>query len=208
MPTEALSVFRREEGLAGRRLLLFCSRLTPKTRLLQAIEMADRLRAGHPDILLAVIGDGALRAEAETMVGARGLGDHVRFLGAIFDEAKLAPWFLSADCLLYPGPIGLSLLHAFAYGLPVVTHDNPRNQNPEIAALDPDRNGVIFRENDVADFARAVGRILDDPAQHGTLKKNAYVTAHRDFTMAAMVENFESAVFSIRRLAEQVRPAA
>lgn len=195
----ALSAFRREQGLVDRKVLIFCSRLTPKTRLLQAIEAVDRLRADQPDALLVVIGDGVLRGEAEALVEELGLGDHVRFLGAVFDEAMLAPWFLSADSLLYPGPIGLSLLHAFAYGLPVVTHDNARNQNPEFAALEPGCNGLLFKENDVTALAAALGKILADPAYRQALKSRAYETAHRDYTMAAMVRNFEDAVFSIRR---------
>ncbi|MEM9628870.1 MAG: glycosyltransferase family 4 protein [Pseudomonadota bacterium] len=198
-----LTAFQKKEVIADRKLLIFCSRLTPKTRLLQAIEAVERVRADHPDVLLAVIGDGVLREEAEAKVKAVGLADHVRFLGAMFDEDQLAPWFLSAKCLLYPGPIGLSLLHAFAYGLPVVTHDNLKNQNPEIAALEPGANGLTFRENDVADFSNALGRILADPAFQRSLSERANTTAHRDYTMAAMVRNFQNAVLTMSR-----RPAA
>ncbi len=192
-----LTAFQRREGVADRKLIVFSSRLTPKTRLLQAIEAVERLRREHPDVLLAVIGDGVLKAEAEEKVEALGLAEHVRFLGAMFDEDQLAPWFLSARCLLYPGPIGLSLLHAFAYGLPVVTHDNLRNQNPEIAALEPGMNGLIFKENDVADFSRALGRILGDPDLQSAMSERARITVHRDYTMAAMVRNFENAVFAM-----------
>ena len=200
--------FKEREGLEGRKLLVFCSRLTPKTRLLQSIDAVDRLRADHPDVLLAVIGDGALRKEAEAAVAARDLAKNVRFLGAMFDEDQLAPWFLSAQCLLYPGPIGLSLLHAFAYGLPVVTHDNLRNQNPEIAALEPGANGLTFKEGDIADFSSALGRILADPAFQKTLSNQAKTTAHRDYTMAAMVRNFENAVLAMSRRQTPVDLAA
>lgn len=203
-----LQAFRRAEGVEHNKIMLFCSRLTPKTRLLQAIDAIDQLRVDHPDVLLVVIGDGVMRAEAEAHVEALGLAEHVRFLGPVFDEARLAPWFLSADCLLYPGPIGLSLLHAFAYGLPVVTHDNMRNQNPEIAALEPDRNGLLFKENDIADFASALGRVLADPAFKARLSARAYETAHRDYTMGAMVRNFEGAVFAIRQSGEPLKLAA
>jgi len=192
----------------GRKLLVFCSRLTPKTRLLQAIDVVHRLRTKHPEVLLAVIGDGVMRAEAEHHVQALDLSKHVHFLGAIFDEAALSPWFLSAKCLLYPGPIGLSLLHAFAYGLPVVTHDNMRSQNPEIAALVPGENGLLFKQNDIQDFSNSVATILADPMLQKRMGKNAYRTAHEDFTMAAMVRNFEDAVFAMRSAGEPARLAA
>ena len=198
---QKLTSFQEKAGIIDRKLIVFCSRLTPKTRLLQAIEAVERLRPDHPDVLLAVIGDGVLRAEAEAAVVARDLADNVRFLGAMFDEDQLAPWFLSAKCLLYPGPIGLSLLHAFAYGLPVVTHDNLKNQNPEIAALEPGANGLTFKENDIADFSKALGLILADPAFQKKLSERARTTAHRDYTMAAMVRNFENAALAMSRRA-------
>lgn len=198
-----LTAFQEKEGVADRKLIVFSSRLTPKTRLLQAIEAVDRLRQEHPDMLLVVIGDGVLRADVEEKVANLGLADNVRLLGAMFDEDQLAPWFLSAECLLYPGPIGLSLLHAFAYGVPVVTHDNLRNQNPEIAALAPGENGLTFRENDVPDLANALGRILANPVLQKALGERARETAHRDYTMAAMVRNFEQAVLTMSG-----RPAA
>ena len=195
--TADLVDFQRSEALEGRKLIVFSSRLTPKTRLLQAIEAIAQVREKHPSVLLAVIGDGVLRAEAEARVEALGLGEHVRFLGAMFDEDQLAPWFLSAECLVYPGPIGLSLLHAFAYGLPVVTHDNLRNQNPEIAALEPGENGLTFPENDVGGFSKALDRILADASFQKKLGARARETAHRDYTMAAMVRNFEEAVLAM-----------
>jgi glycosyltransferase involved in cell wall biosynthesis len=203
-----LDSFQEREGLKGRKLLIFCSRLTPKTRLLQAIDMVQSLRADYPDVLLAVIGDGAMRSQAEQRVQTLGLTNQVRFLGAIFDEAALSPWFLSAECLLYPGPIGLSLLHAFAYGLPVVTHDNMRSQNPEIAALKPGENGLLFRQNDIQDFSNSVAKLLADPELQKRMGERAYRTAHQDFTMAAMVRNFENAVFAMRRAGESARLAA
>ena len=45
--------------------------------------------------------------------------DLVGDLGSIYDEIELAPWFLTADAFVYPENIGLSILHAFGYGLPV-----------------------------------------------------------------------------------------
>ena len=174
----------------------------------QALDAVDRLRATHPAILLVVIGDGALREDLENSVRTRGLADHVRVLGAVFEEAKLAPWFLSATCLIYPGAIGLTLLHAFAYGTPVVTHDNLHNQNPEIAALDHGRNGLMFRENNVADLADQLGQLLQDPTMQRHMGQEAYQTAHRDFTMEAMVHNFEQAVLSIRRQTGVSSPAS
>jgi len=195
----ALTAFRDAEDITDRQVLLFCSRLTEKTRLSEAIDAVDRLRAAHPGILLAVIGDGALRDALESLVRERGLTAHVRFLGAMFEEAKLAPWFLSAVCMVYPGAIGLSLLHAFSYGTTVVTHDNLHNQNPEIAALEHEQNGFMFRENDVADLAHHLDRLLKDPAMRSRMSQAAYNTAHQDFTIEAMVSNFEQAVLSIKQ---------
>ena len=66
--------------------------------------------------------------------------DSIRWLGALYEQEVMAPWFLSAKVFVYPGYIGLSIMHAMGYGLPVITHDNMDNQSPEVAAL---RNGKM-----------------------------------------------------------------
>jgi glycosyltransferase involved in cell wall biosynthesis len=123
-----------------------------------------------------------------------GIEAHVRFLGSLYDEEQLAPWFICATCFVYPGPIGLSLLHAMGYALPVVTHDNRARHNPEIAALRHEHNGLEFRDGDQRSLEQQVCRLLRSEALRATLARNARSTAHEDFTIGNMASRVGDAI--------------
>ena len=77
------------------------------------------------DWTLTIIGEGASRAEVESLFAA--FGDRVTFLGALAPE-QLADHFAGADLLLWPGvgeAYGMVYLEAQAQGCPVVAEDRP-----------------------------------------------------------------------------------
>jgi glycosyltransferase involved in cell wall biosynthesis len=205
----ALTDFAQSQDLTGKRLLLFCGRLRqqPGTRLELAIRALPQLVAAHPEVVLVVIGDGERRHDLEQLAVQLGMTAHVRWLGPIYEEPQLAPWFLSAVCFVYPGSIGLSLLHAMGYGLPVITHDCERRHNPEIAALVPEVNGLVFHEDDAADLARQIRRVLGDDALRERLAAGALDTTTRVFTIDNMADRFLSAVRAARERSLRHAPA-
>ena len=44
----------------------------------------------------------------------------------------------------------------FAYGTPVITHNNMVKQGPESEAIIPDETGALFQENDVDSLAETI----------------------------------------------------
>ena len=118
----------------------------------------------------------------------------MRFLGAVYDEMALAPWFLSADAFCYPANIGLSLLHAFGYGLPVITTDRNELQNPEIEALEPGRNGLVYKHDDLEALASTLERVIVDRPLRESLAAEALVTATQRFNLRTMVDGIEQAI--------------
>jgi len=192
---EQLATFQREQGLTGRQLLLFCGRLRqdPPTDLDVALRALPMLSGRMENVELAVIGNGPAAARLQAVAHSLGIHQRVRWLGAIYDEARLAPWFLSATAFLYPGPIGLSLMQAFGYALPVLTHDRHREHNPEIAALRDGENGLLFPRGDHATLARRVAELCTDAALRARLSAAALNTVTRDYTLPNMVERFISA---------------
>jgi glycosyltransferase involved in cell wall biosynthesis len=97
----------------------------------------------HPDLLWCVIGDGPERKALEEQALRLGITWHVRWLGTIIDEAELAPWFLSSQALVHPNGIGLSLLHAFGSGVPVVTQGDAATHGPEFDAFTAGETGFL-----------------------------------------------------------------
>lgn len=194
-----LDAFRTTEGLQGRRVLLYVSRFTPKNRLPLLVDAVERLRQTHPDVLAVMIGGGELFDPIQEDIRRRGLAENFRLLGPIYEESRLAPWFLSAEAFVYPSAIGLSILHAFGYGLPVITDDAWSNHNPEIVAYQPDAslpdaNGLAYRHGDGGSLAATLARLLDDPPLRERLAEGALRTVRQRYNVSAMVDGMAAAI--------------
>jgi glycosyltransferase involved in cell wall biosynthesis len=172
--------------------LMFIGRLTPKAELgllLDALALAPC--AG---VTLDVIGGGEEEENLRRRCAELGLTGRVSFHGAIGDEARIAA--IANDCraFVYPGGVGLSLIHALAYGLPAIIHDNRWTHMPEIAALRAGINGATFREGDAASLAGAIARLLADPARLDVMSAAAAATTDASFNAAAMSARFCAAI--------------
>ena len=202
---ERLDAFRVAENLEGRRVLLYVSRFTPKNRLPLLVDAIDRLRKSHPEVLCVMIGGGELHDAIQQDIHERSIGDHFRLLGPIYDESQLAPWFLSAEAFAYPSAIGLSILHAFGYGLPLVTDDAWENHNPEIVAYQPDEslphaNGLAYRSGDSQALSATLARLLDDRSLRDRLAEGALWTVRERYNVPAMVDGMAAAIrYAARR---------
>ncbi len=122
-----------------------------------------QLRKRHAGAELVVIGEGPDRELFESKARKSG---GIRLLGAITDWEASAPYLYAADLLLNPGYLGLSINHAFALGLPVVSQASPdpriRYHSPEIDYLTPGENGLLTPYGSVEAMAEAATKILND----------------------------------------------
>jgi len=189
-----LCQWRKGEGLEHNRIVLSVARLEAKNRFDLFVECLPEILDAAPDVVWAVIGTGD--EEQRLRERARGLGveGSIRWLGAIYDEDRLAPWFLSARCLVHPGAIGLSLLHAFGYGLPVVTHDDAAAHMPEIYALQDRGNGLLYRKDDGTDLVAKTLELVIHDAYNETLSGAALATVRERFNTRVMAERFHAIV--------------
>ncbi len=190
-----LSAFRHEHALEHGPNILFVSRLDPANRLDLLVRATLKLTNTFPKLKIIIIGKGGQeRDKLQALAKQLGVNKHVIFLGAIYDEENLAPWFLSSDVFCYPANIGLSLLHAFGYGLPVITSDDIDAQNPEIEALQDGVNGLLYSAGDADDLALMLHRILNDKRLRSNMSEAARSAVANDFTLANMVNGMESAI--------------
>ena len=115
----------------------------------------------------------------------------------------MAPWFLSAKVFVYPGYIGLSIMHAMGYGLPVITHHNMSNQSPEVSALRDGENGMFCQEHDSKDLSDRMIELLNNDGLRSRMSDRALQTATEEFTMGEMVRRFVVAARSASARAKQ-----
>ena len=176
---EGRQAVRRRLGLEpGVPVIVFLGRLIKAKGTDQLLQVFGMLRKRHPQATLVVIGDGPERAAVRA--GAGKLGGIV-MLGALTSLHASAPYLYAADVLLNPGYVGLSINHAFALGLPVVSQQSPdpriRYHSPEIAYLEPGRNGLLTPFGNTFCMVDAVEQILANRAWYAS-NASAYARSH------------------------------
>ena len=140
-------------------LILHVARLVEKKGTSLLLDALARLSRGR----LVVIGDGPLRAALERQ--ARGLGERVRFLGAL-PPAQVADWMRRAWLLAAPS---VTARDGDAEGLPTVIVEAAAAALPAIGTLHagiPEaivdgKTGFLVPERDAQALARRIGEVLD-----------------------------------------------
>jgi glycosyltransferase involved in cell wall biosynthesis len=182
--------FRSEYGVAGP-YLLFVGRLASNKGLLPLVEAFSIVGRDHPDATLVLVGeDGGMRGAVEAAASRSGLGDRVRFLGHVADDAVLADAFREARFTVLPSEyeaFGLVLLESLAQGTPVIA-----SRVGGIPEFVPDgRAGLLVPPNDPGELARAIERLWTDETlarQLGTFGREHVVPV---YTWDHLVERLE-----------------
>ena len=123
--------FKAEQGLAGKKIMLFSGRMHERKRPELLLEVLKRICDDVEDAYLVYIGDGYLLDDLKRRALEMRLSDKVRFCGAVYDQETLGKYFLSSRVMVIPAAAGLAVQHAFAYGLPVIIGDDFRTHGPE-----------------------------------------------------------------------------
>ena len=94
----------------------------------------------------------------------------------------------------YPSTVGLSMMHAFNYGLPVVLGDDLSRCNPEVYAFEDGVNGVTFADGNPESLAEKIVSLLDDKETLARLSKGAKQTATEVTTLDRFVDGYSEAI--------------
>jgi glycosyltransferase involved in cell wall biosynthesis len=176
-----------EPGAIG----VFVGGLYDRKRIEFLIQSAIQIRKRVPSFTLLVVGGGVDRDRVEAAAAAH---SWIRYLGPRFGREKVALLKLG-HVLLMPGLVGLSLLDSAAAGVPIITTNYPYH-SPEIAYLQPGRNGLIVADwQNTTAYAEAVVSVLLDEGLHTRLARGAHETA-KLYTIEEMVNRFCDGVLS------------
>lgn len=169
--------------------ILFLGRLTPKAD----IQLLLRAMAKVDHLTLDIVG-GQASPELQQLVAILELDDRVVFHGEINTEDQIAE--IANMCLffVYPGSIGLSLIHAFNYGLPALVHNQRRRHMPEIAAFKAGVHGDTFDHGDHHSLAAAINRMAKDHPQLNKYSSNALQVSAEDYNTDVMAMRFADAI--------------
>lgn len=191
---ERLNRFRVSEGLADKKVFLYCARLTRVKRPDLLVSALSTVIRNDPSVLLVVIGDGEEKARVRELAEDLRIGSHIRWLGPVYGHTDLASWYLSARALVIPEGIGLAVLQAFAYSLPCVTSENRQYQSPEWESITHMRNGLLYEHRNTEALAEAMGLLATDDELRACLGAKALETVTKEWTCEKMVDGFCRAI--------------
>ncbi len=176
----ALDGFQRQS--TGGDGILTVGRLTSQKRVALIVNAVARLHGIGRSVRLTVIGDGPERPRLERRARESGIGDLVRFVGEV-PPPELGTVMGNPDVFAFTARdegLGLAVAEAFFLGIPVVVM---QGGGGVIDLMPEGAGGRVAPDGDVAEFAAAMGALLDDPdarvraAEHGRHLRTRFAPA-------------------------------
>lgn len=155
-----------------------------------AVEAWALLAKRGCDIPLVVVGGGPDLESLQALVGLRGLGDRVCFLGALPRHVTIS---LSALAQLQVVPSrnegqGIVVLEAGHVGTPVVCTDIA----PFLEMVTPGESATVFAEGDAEALADAVIEVLNEPEKASERARRLAKSVREEFSIPAMIRGYET----------------
>jgi glycosyltransferase involved in cell wall biosynthesis len=169
--------------------LCFIGRLVEEKRVDLLLRVLFHLQAENVNVGVVVIGDGPRRRYLEELAMSLDLKD-VHFTGTILKWELSAPYLYASDVLVNPGYVGLSVNHAFSFGLPVVTQEQGEEgpfHSPEVTFIETGRTGFFARNNDIDDLVEKVMLALQ---RVETMRMDCIRYAEEELSVERMISGF------------------
>jgi glycosyltransferase involved in cell wall biosynthesis len=176
---------RKSWGVREDEFLFGCvSVFVPEKGQRHLIEALPLVRARHPEARLLLAGDGACRAELETLAKQLGQTEAVLFPGFVNDVEQV---YAALDAFVFPSEfegLGTALQAAMAAGLPCIS--TKRGALREV--VDGGRTALVA-EPSGKEFAAMMLRLINDEVLRKNLAEAGRHEVEQRFSAGRMVEN-------------------
>ncbi len=188
----------REPGpqMGGRKLLVYIGTMGPQDGLDYMLHALHHLRygLGREDFQCIAIGQGDVLEDMKGLVKDLRLEESVRFTGLI-PRQELLHYLAAADICLDPNPSNplndhstwIKVMEYMMYSKPIVSFDLKETR---FTARDA---ALYVKPNDVEEYAKAVARLMDDPACRSTMGERGYARVERELAWEIVSENLLTA---------------
>lgn len=140
----------------------------------------------------------ARNADLQSRARDLGLDLQIVWHGALTDEVRIAEVANRCRAFLYPGEVGLSLIHAMAYTLPSILHNQRRFHMPEIAAFRDGITGLSFAHDDADALAATIKEMVADNDRLDNFAEAASRVVGPSFTTENMADRFAVLIERLR----------
>lgn len=128
------------------------------------------------DCNLVIVGENADNLNFSKQIADAGLDANVWIYGSCYKEELIGELIYNADVCVSPGNVGLTAMHCFVYGTPVITHNNFETQMPEFEVIEPGITGDFFEEDNIWDLTDKITYWI---SLENSKRKNVRLAAHK-----------------------------
>ena len=173
--------------------IIYIGRFFPENNLVFLLNQMPNVLLKRPNTKLILIGKINTHANSLMKLASDlNITNSIIFAGELYNEIDIAPFMLCSKFFCYPDNIGLSLIHSFAYNLPVLTSDNIKSHNPEIFYLENGKNGLLYKHANNEDFLYKALYFLESDIHDYNI--NCKKTIKYNCSVDNMINGFEEAI--------------
>jgi glycosyltransferase involved in cell wall biosynthesis len=170
------------------RRIITVANLRPEKEHETLIASAAELVRAWPNLRFQIVGGGPRERELRDLAAARGLTEHVEFLGHREDVPSL---LASADAFVLPSrseAFPNSVIEAMAAALPVVAS----SVGGLLDLIDHGRTGLLVPPSDAEALTTALRFLIDNPTQSAAIGQAARAEIRQRYSFERMVSAFEN----------------
>lgn len=177
--------------------IVFIGRLTKKSEINLLIESLLYLK--NINIVLNVVGDvGDDVFNYRKMAKDIGVDESINWVGGAYVEADISAIFNRSRIFVYPGAVGLSLVHAMTYGVPAIIHNVPSLHMPERSAFTEGETGELFRKGSPISLAYTIRKLIGDVNKLNNYSRRSLDITFNSFNFEDMVDRMSSFLLEFR----------
>lgn len=181
---ESKELIKTRYNIKSQKVILTTGRLHSRKKIGILSDIFIRNYKNSPDVAWVLVGPDLSEDVYNTI---KDIGN-IHFLGPVYDKKKMAEIFSVADLYCVPGALGLGIVEAFYWGLPVLTM--AVNHGPEAYYLRNDHNSLIARDKEELELM--LHDILLDDEKRLLFSENARKVYFEEATLDKMFEGFST----------------
>ncbi len=178
---------KKKYGIVEDSCVLFSGRIMERKRLDLLLDIFLSKDITLKNTALLIVGNGATQAQFLKIKCT----NNIYYFGKVLDKKTLGEIFTIADLFSIPGASGLSINHAFYYGLPYITTKG--QHGPEINYVKNGVNGLIVEPNNDS-LKSAILELLTDNKKRNKMSNNAKKTLFEKASIEDMFNGYLRAI--------------
>jgi len=175
---------KQELNITEQKIILTTGRLHSRKKIKILSDIFLKNYSDSSEVAWIIVGPDLSNEIKTAIMGIK----NIYYLGPIYEKQKIAEIFSIADIYCVPGALGLGIVEAIYWGLPIVTMNV--NHGPEAFLLRNKENALVARDKE--ELENCIKEILVDDDRRNIFSINAKKIFFQEATLDKMFTGFVS----------------